>query len=46
MDFKTMMVEICEETLLTPEELYHFSSWMQTKFTEDDFDDNGEILDD
>ena len=44
MDFKTMMMEICEECLVTPEELYHLSSWIQTKYTEDDFDDEGQVL--
>jgi hypothetical protein len=46
MNFKIMLTEICEETLLTPEELYHFSSWMQSKFTEADFDEDGEIIND
>lgn len=44
MDFNTMMMEICEECLITPEELYHLSSWIQTKFTEDDFDDEGQVI--
>ena len=43
MNFKIMLNDICEEMSLSAVEVYEFSRWMNAKFNDDDFDDEGNL---
>jgi hypothetical protein len=43
MNFNIMLNDICEEMSLSAVELYEFSRWMNAKFSDDDFDDEGNL---
>jgi hypothetical protein len=44
MNFNIMLNDICEEMSLSAVEVYEFSRWMNAKFNDDDFDDEGNLV--
>lgn len=43
MNFKIMLNDICEEMSLSAVEVYEFARWMNAKYNDDDFDEEGNL---
>jgi hypothetical protein len=44
MGFKIMLNDICQEMTLSAIEVYEFSRWMAGSFSDDDFNDDGDLV--